>query len=547
MHLHHHAALSGCTVALSLLGSLVMVPPALAGAAVADSRTAIAVPMASVGDAVAEKPSGRPKNKLLLRFAGPAEVPSRLRIEGPQATVVVPRPEMDRNLRIRIPVGAYRLSAPSMVVDDQFYVARLNLRRITLQKGDRTAIKLTMVPGRRGDVSLVSVSDDGTQADAGSSEPVVNGDGRYVAFTTAARLAPGDRNNARDVYLRDRELRTTVRVSDSVGGDSGNAGSHGPSISDDGRYVAFVSRADDLVAGDADTQHQDDVFVWDRVTDETVRIGLPPGGGEPDGATHRAAISGDGLHVAFVSAADNLVADNADTNGHSDVFVWDAETGTTSRINVGPGGAQADADSVNPQISDDGGVVAYESAATTLGAGDPPDRRSDIFVWHRSTGETTWESRTRSGGRPDDVVHSPALSGDGRFLAFESLAGNLVPGRREPAMADVFVRNLESGALRQVPLPYDGRMTTAHDPSLSQDGRSVLYELALRTANLEGGYVHDLVTGEFRQVTRSSIGKAVDPVDLVLSDDAGVVVALADSGVLQDDLNRRRDVFAWTR
>jgi Tol biopolymer transport system component len=170
---------------------------------------------------------------------------------------------------------------------------------------------------------------------------------------------------------------TTERVSLGPGGVQGNEQSSGPAISADGRFVAFQSAASNLVPGD--TNGAQDIFVRDRQTGTTRRVSVGPGGVQTNAEASSGvpAISADGRFVAFESDATNLVP--GDTNGAIDVFVRDRQTGTTRRISVGPGGVQGNSDSGGPAISADGRFVAFVSNASNLVPGDS-NARFDVFV-----------------------------------------------------------------------------------------------------------------------------------------------------------------------
>src|SRR6266550_2391417 len=172
----------------------------------------------------------------------------------------------------------------------------------------------------------------------------------------------------------------TFRVSVSTGGVQGNGRSFAPAISADGRFVAFSSAASSLVAGD--TNGVDDVFVRDRQAGTTTRVSLAPGGAEANGGSYSPSISADGRYVAFLSDATNLVA--GDTNSVRDVFVFDRQTGTTTRASVSSAGVQADVDSVTPVLSGNGRFVAFDSGADNLAFGDTNDT-FDVFVKDRQT------------------------------------------------------------------------------------------------------------------------------------------------------------------
>src|SRR6266851_4170348 len=211
--------------------------------------------------------------------------------------------------------------------------------------------------GRRGP-SLISLALDGGEADGASFTPAISADGRYVAFASAAStLVSGDTNGTEDVFVYDRVAHTTERVSLSSAGEQGNGDSYGPAISADGRYVAFTSSASNLTAGDDNSDL--DIFVRDRVAHTTVLASVGPHGTMGDGPSVAPSISAEGRLVAFESDADTLVPN--DTNGTGDVFVHDIVTGLTRRLSVGGNGEETESPSFGPAISADGSSVAFES------------------------------------------------------------------------------------------------------------------------------------------------------------------------------------------
>jgi Tol biopolymer transport system component len=244
----------------------------------------------------------------------------------------------------------------------------------------------------------LSVTVDSAPANGGSWSPAISDDGRFVAFHSSARnLVRGDTNRRDDVLVYDRRDGQLTRVSVASDGTEGNGHSWGPTISDDGRFAAFASRASNLVAND--TNDRDDVFVHDRQTGVTARISVATSGEQGNGRSAMPAISADGRYVAFVSFADHLVP--FDTNGQADVFVHDRHTAETTRGSVATDGTEVNGESGYPAISADGRYVAFVSSADNLVPGvldSPPE----LFIHDRQTGITT-SQRTLQVPAPDFV------------------------------------------------------------------------------------------------------------------------------------------------
>jgi len=287
----------------------------------------------------------------------------------------------------------------------------------------------------------VSVSTPGVQANGRSDEPTISADGRYVAFSsTATNLARGDTNGASDIFVRDRATGVTRRVNLSSRGRQANADCNAPQLTRHGRYVVFSSPASTLVSGD--TNGLSDIFVRDRVTGVTRRVSVANSGAQAsESSTHTGSnapgISAGGRYVSFHSDAANLVS--GDTNGVFDIFVRDRVVHTTRRVSVGATGRQANAESLGPaMISGNGRYVAFASLADNLVAGDV-NGITDVFIRDLSLRTTFIGSLASDGTQGNDGSVPAALSPDGRSLAFSSWAGNLVSNDRSPG-PDVFVR-----------------------------------------------------------------------------------------------------------
>jgi archaellum component FlaF (FlaF/FlaG flagellin family) len=273
-------------------------------------------------------------------------------------------------------------------------------------------IALRAVSG--GSIERISVGSDGTQANAECYVSPMSVDGRFVTFSSAAdNLVPGDTNGVRDGFVHDRISRATERVSISSAGAQANAASGAGGISGNGRFVVVSSAADNLVPGD--TNGKIDVFVRDRFGSTTERVSIASDGSEANGHSYAATLSADGRYVAFYSMADNLVP--GDTNGAPDIFVHDRETGETTRVSVASDGSEANGESRLPAISADGRFVAFSSDATNLVASDT-NGRPDVFLHDRQTGATECVSLAVTVTCEPPRVPSVAISGDGRVLAF---------------------------------------------------------------------------------------------------------------------------------
>ncbi len=364
-------------------------------------------------------------------------------------------------------VVAYASAAPDLVTDDSNNVTDVFV-------SDRA----------RNETIRISRGPNGVQANGSSaidSAPAVSADGQIVAFSSSAgNLVAGDNNGVGDVFVYDRTKQEIARVSLGAGGaEATGRDSFDPSLSADGRYVAFASDAADLVAGDANDAT--DVFVHDRQAKTTTRVSVGPGGGEASGGeSYAPALSADASVVAFISKATNLDPGATDGNdavfvrdlkadtttrigragppaesapvvalsadgwsvAYSDgtgVFVFDRQTGSAERVSVGPGAVPGDRASTAPAISSDGRFVAFASDATNLVPTDT-NQRTDIFVRDRRLGTTTRVSVGPASVQADQPSTTPRISGDGRFVVFGSVATNLVPGDTNSA-PDVFVHD----------------------------------------------------------------------------------------------------------
>ena len=340
--------------------------------------------------------------------------------------------------------------------------------------------------GCSGVAGLVSITPAGTPGNGPSRWPSVSADGRVVAFQSdATDLLPGDSNGVTDVFVRDTRMGLTERVSISSVGEQGNGGSFRPAISADGRFVGFESDATNLVPGD--TNNARDVFVRDRLLGTTERVSVSTSGVQADRASGYPSISGDGRFVAFDSDASNLVP--GDTNNAADVFVRDMLEHTTERVSVSSTGEQASGPSWCPSISADGGLAAFDSEASNL-VPDDTNAADDVFVHDRHTGETTRVSLTSEGAQGNGSAVCSAISGDGKHVAFWSYASNLAPAY-VTSFPLVYSRDLVTG---RATAPLGGPTPLTCRLALSNDGQYVAYDVAGIYCSYHECYAYDSVT-----------------------------------------------------
>ncbi len=363
-------------------------------------------------------------------------------------------------------------SEPSISTDGRYVSFASDASNLVV--GDTNGVSDIFVHERNtGVTTRVSVSSDSIEGNGDSSFTRISTDGRYVVFhSDATNLVVNDTNGSRDIFVHDRSTGETTRVSVSSDGTQGNGDSAWANrISTDGRYVSFASDASNLVVGD--TNGVSDVFVHDRQTGETTRVSVSSGGVESNGANGWGTISHDGRYVGFFSDASNLVV--GDTNGVIDVFVHDRNTGETTRVSVSSDGTQGNGDSDQISISTDGRYVGYLSDASNLVANDTNGSR-DIFVHDRQTSETTRVSVSSNGAEGNDFSSRPNISSDGRYVTFHSDATNLVVDDTNGSR-DIFIHDRQAGEATRVSVSSSGAQANGHSTwnYTSSDGRYVTF------------------------------------------------------------------------
>jgi Tol biopolymer transport system component len=355
----------------------------------------------------------------------------------------------------------------------------------------------------------VSVDSVGTQGDLESHKPSLSSDGRYVTFVSkATNLVDDDTNGFDDIFLHDSQTGMTSCVSVSPAGTLGNNGSSRSSISLDGRYLAFSSYARNLVAND--TNNRQDIFLHDTAGGITSRVSSSTAGTQSDSYSYEPSISSTGRYVVFHSPATNLVQD--DTNGFDDVFLHDNQTGVTSLVSVSSAGIQGSGGSRYADVSDDGPYVVFGSDADNLVPGDN-NNGQDIFLRDTQTSITSCLSTSPGGTISNTGASRPSISSDGRYVVFESSADNLVPGDAG-GNTDIFVRDTDTGITSLVSVSTAGTqgIHSSNYPDISADGRYVTFTSVADnlvpddTNGFTDIFVHEIATGITSRVSVSESG-----------------------------------------
>lgn len=329
-----------------------------------------------------------------------------------------------------------------------------------------TAVAFTvfMVAGSAsaaGFTSLLSVNTSSQQGNKMSFRPSLSADGRYVAFKSYATnlgWLSSDGNGKADIFVRDRKTGITIRVSVSSAEEEADGASfYGPSISANGRYVSFVSTASNLVTGD--TNKDADVFVRDLMLNVTKRVSISSSEKQAEGSVNgegTPVISADGRYVVFNSTASNLVSN--DKNNRVDTFVRDTVSGTTTRISVSSSEQEvsgaSEGDSCTPSVSSDGRYILFCSRAPGLVSNDTNDV-PDIFMRDTLLGTTKRVSVSNTQDQAKGSSLSFAMSTDGRYVTFTSDAPNLVTGDSNDTY-DAFVRDTVLNTTKRVSVSTAG-------------------------------------------------------------------------------------------
>jgi hypothetical protein len=379
-----------------------------------------------------------------------------------------------------------------------------------------------------GSLERVSVSSAGVESNNSSGSPNISADGRYVVFNSfASNLVASDSNSAYDVFVHDRQTDVTERVSLHTDGSQATGHSWASSISSDGRYVAFESDATNLVGGDSNAQR--DIFLHDRQTDTTTRISVHTDGTQSNDSSSGVAISADGLFVAFNSNATNLVA--GDTNAATDVFVRNIAGSSTSRVSVATGGTQATGFAFGPpSISSDGRYVAFDSSATDLVAGDS-NGAVDVFRHDLQTTTTIRVSLTNGGAQAASGGSDPSISADGGYISFTSGSTDLVAGDTN-AEQDVFVRNISGATTTRVSVTNGGTQgnDSSSESNISENGSYVSFSSDAKNFDTDNNAYEDVFLRNVSGSTTTQVKAASEIGPIGAMDETREGISISSSG-----------------
>lgn len=410
-----------------------------------------------------------------------------------------------------------------------------------------------------------AVSVDPSGVPRGATSAVLSSTGRFVAFgSSAADLVAGDTNGAADVFLRDLETGTTVRVNvDSSGAQEPGPAADDPfaaGVSSDGRFVLFSSQGATLVPND--TNSLADAFVRDLVAGTTERVSVASNGAEgiappssfPLGS-YPHALSPDGRFALFTSDCPNLSP--LDSGARFDVFVRDRSAGTTELVNLTHLGGLADRHCIGDALSPDGRRILFHSPSTNLVPGDTNGYATgvDLFVRDLDAQTTLRVNVGANGEQANDSVESGAWSVDSRWVVFTSTATNLVPGDTN-ACGDVFVKDLVTQAIERVSVSSAGAQSSGYFGSQSQarvsdDGRFVCFtspspDLVPGDSGFDADvFVHDRWT---RSIRRVSVDSALHPATgftggSTMSADGRRIGFVTQAALVALDANASADVY----
>lgn len=398
---------------------------------------------------------------------------------------------------------------------------------------------------------LVSVGRGGEPANGPSERASISGDGRLVVFTShASNLVRGDRNDCSDVFLRDLDEARTTRVNTGMqGAESNGCTSIDPIISNDGRYVVYAADSTNLVPGTRGGKSQ--IFRADLQTGETVLVSRDKDGKEGDNDSLRPTVSADGRYVAFTTAATNILG--GDTPDTWDSVVRDMKTGTVVRTSRSSDGTPGNAATDGTQISADGRFITLFSNATNLVEGDT-NGKVDEFLHDVRTGRTTRLSVNAEGVESDQITIGGTISDDNRYVVLNSHATNLTAESPATGQNHAYLQDLQEGTLRLIDKGTDGVPAPGGTFWASISGDSQHIPMSSAGPNLVAGdtnkvrdiFVADLPEGGLRRISVGNEGQQADAASYFPDSDftaRSIVFASYATNLVAGDTNKQPDIY----
>jgi autotransporter-associated beta strand protein len=384
-----------------------------------------------------------------------------------------------------------------------------------------------------GVVFLASATSGGVQANRDCGSPVISGDGTRVAFvSSASNLVSGVAGNTNEVFVKDLGTGAVFLASGDASDNPANANVSNPALSIDGNRVVFQTTATNLVTGAGGTNAE--VFVKDLGTDAVVLASADAGGNPANNSATNPSISGDGINVAFQTAATNLVSGAGGSN--SQIFVKDLGTSAVTVVSTDATGTLGNFSSISPVLSAGGAHVAFLSNSTNFAAGTS-QFVNHLYVKDLGTGALGLEDTTAAGTVANANPANPSISGDGNYVAFESLLATNLVDNDFNGNSDTFLKSVGSGAIslisrRDPGLPVltaNAGAGTSHDyRQVSADGRYVVFTGGANLVFGDSGahvFRRDLLTGTTVPVdtTAAGVPANVPSADPVISADGSRV------------------------
>jgi len=367
-------------------------------------------------------------------------------------------------------------SEPATSQTGQFVAFRSSATNLDGERCDNGVNQIFVSDRNAGTIRCVSLNADGREGDQDSLEPSISADGRFIAFTSTATNLTGNKcdNGFNQIYVRDRTTGTTSCVSVNSNGQEGNQQSRASSISADGTLIAFDSAATNLAGNKCDNGFNH-VFVHDVTAGKTTCISLRTNGEEGNGDSFDPSISADGRVVVFQSTATNLAT--RCSNGNSHIYMHDLATGETSCVSINNEEKQSNGNSALARVSGDGRFVVFQSDATDL-TNRCSNGFSHIFVRDTVDERISCASIDNHGNQGNNDSEQASLSADGRFVAFVSVANNLSGNRCLTGNGQVFVRDRADEKTKCAsvgPKNVEGNSDSS-SPAISANGALVTFE-----------------------------------------------------------------------